>query len=277
MPLRTWRIAAIALVFSVLNAPVSTAARDILVFAAASTSDALDATLGEYSEQTGVVVRASYASSGALARQIDRGAPAALFLSANPDWAKWLDSRARLARNTRLPLLGNRLVLIEPKPDDNRLRAVHPIYRDIGANLLRHRNQRLALADPEHVPAGAYAKDALTSLGLWDVASAMAVRARDVRAALLLVERGETGLGIVYQTDAKRSSKVSILNTFPETSHPRILYELAIVREQDSPATRRLYDFLLSQPAKKVFARFGFITDPDRFRMKIDNGLPHSR
>lgn len=261
--------------WSLVSAPAKAATRDLLIFAAASTANALNAALGHYAKETGLVVRASYASSGALARQIDHGAPAALFLSANADWIKWLDGRARLAPGTRKILLGNRLILIEPARDKG---ITLPIHRNIAGNILRNPRRALAMANPEHVPAGAYARDALKSLGLWDVAASMAVRARDVRAAFLLVERGEAGLGIVYKTDVRNTSKVLILNTFPKNSHPAIEYELAIVKDQDNLGARRLYNFLQSKPAMSNFSRFGFITDPIQARRKIriDRGLPDS-
>lgn len=245
-------------------------ARDTLVFAAASTADALNAALGQYTDRTGATVRVSYASSGALARQIDHGAPAALYISANVAWVAWLDERGRLARQSRVPLFGNRLVLIEPKsagikdfappkhlmPTPSNARGVG----DIRSNIMRRHRHKLAIADPAHAPAGAYAEEALKSMGLWKTASAMAVRTRDVRAALLLVERGEAALGIVYRSDADRSTKVRILNTFSQDTHRPIRYHMAIVEEQDSRATRRLYAFLQSLPAKAIFGRFRFDT-----------------
>lgn len=243
------------------------AARDLLVFAAASTADALNTTLADYTEKTGVTVRASYASSGALARQIDQGAPAALFISANVVWVAWLDDRARLARRSRVPLFGNRLVLIEPRPEE--FKTSKPPKRrfsssselpDIRWHLNRQRRHKIAIADPDHVPAGAYAKEALSTMELWKIVSAMTVRTRDVRAALLLVERGEADLGIVYKSDAERSSKIRILNTFSKNTHRPIRYHMAIIEEQDSPATRRLYAYLQSLPVKAIFGRFGFDT-----------------
>lgn len=260
-------LAAIAAIWMLTPLTSGAAARDILVFAAASTADALTAALTTYTDQTGVAVRASYASSGALARQIDHGAPAALFISANVAWMAWLDDRARLARRSRVPLFGNRLVLIEPKPEESKrpnsdkLVASTPLNsRDIRSHIMRQREGRIAIADPDHVPAGTYAKEALTSLGLWEIASKMAVRTRDVRAALLLVERGEAPLGVVYKSDAQASSKALVLNTFPKKTHRPIRYHLAIIEEQDSRAARRLHTFLQSLPAKATFGRFGFDT-----------------
>lgn len=263
-------VASLAALWVLTNFAEPAFGRDMLVFAAASTADALNTVLGDYTEQTGVTVRASYASSGALARQIDHGAPAALFISANVAWVAWLDKRARLARRSRVPLFGNRLVLIEPKPEEIRnpvrpkshfpIPLRHADNRDIRSNILRWHQDKIAIADPAHVPAGAYAKEALTSLGLWKTASKMAVRTRDVRGALLLVERGEAKLGVVYKSDAIQSSKVRILNTFPSDSHRPIRYHMAIIEEHDNGSTRRLHSFLQSLPAKAIFGRFGFNT-----------------
>lgn len=252
-------MAAAAIVCSLATLSDNASARNTLVFAAASTADALNATLARYTEKTGLAVRVAYASSGALARQIDHGAPAALFVSANAAWMTWLDDRSRLARSSRAPLFGNQLVLIQPKRHVVENRAV-PVSRDIRENILRRTQYRFAIANPAHVPAGTYAKEALTAIGLWSAVSAIAVRTRDVRASLLLVERGEAALGIVYKTDAERSDKVSIINTFPKNTHKPIRYHLAIVEEQDNRATRRLYTFLQSRPAKVIFDGFGFDT-----------------
>jgi molybdate transport system substrate-binding protein len=252
--------------FAVIATPV--AARDILVFAAASTANALNAVLGQYTEKTGVTVRTSYASSGALARQIDHGAPAALFISANVAWVAWLDEHRRLASKTRVPLFGNRLVLVEPLSNSfegpkGPKNAIPPKYlrnHDIRSRMLAQNLQKIAIPDPAHVPAGAYAKEALTSMNLWKTVSAKAVWTRDVRAALLLVERREVALGIVYKSDAKLSSKTSIINTFSSDAHRSIRYHMAIVKEQDGSAARRLFAYLQSLPSKATFARFGFDT-----------------
>ena len=241
--------------------PIGAHAGGPLIFAAASTADALNAALAGYQNDAGLTVRVSYASSGALARQIDHGAPAALYISADVSWMAWLDERARLAGNSRKPLFGNSLVLIEPKPDtESGLKTIPLIAHNIRANILGRRKQAMAIADPDHAPAGAYAKEALEALGLWETMSSTAVRTRDVRAALFLVERGEAGLGIVYRSDALRNPKVRILNAFHHTTHRPIRYHLAIVKEQDGPATRQLYAFLQSRHANAQFRRFGFIT-----------------
>lgn len=232
-----------------------------LIFAAASTADALNAALASYQNSPGNAVRVSYASSGALARQIDHGAPAALYISADVSWMAWLDERDRLANHSRVSLFGNSLVLIAPKPDKKSgIKTIPLIARSVRENMWSRREQVMAIANPDHAPAGAYAKEALEALGLWETMSSTAVRTRDVRAALFLVERGEAGLGIVYRSDAIRNPKVRILNAFYHTTHRPIRYHMAIIREQDGPAARHLYTFLQSRHANAQFRRFGFIT-----------------
>ncbi len=253
MTIRPWRIAAI-LVASHLAGSIATAG-DVLIFAAASTAVALEEGIHQYGKTSTDRVRASYASSGALARQLNHGAPAALYLSANTKWLDWAEKKDLLAAGTRTDLMRNRLVLVQPNEGVLRL-----VYRDLKGWLHQIRGHRLAIADPMHAPAGDYAKAALTSLGLWKSLSSRTVRAQNVRAALLLVERQEAPFGIIYQTDARASKAVRILGTFPEDTHPPILYGLAIIRNKDNAANRRFYNFLQSPDAKKIFRRFGFLT-----------------
>ena len=230
-------------------------ADDVLIFAAASTAVALEDSIHQYGKFSGDRVRASYASSGALARQLDNGAPATLYLSANTKWMNWVEKKELLSPGTRTDLLKNRLVLVQPKPE-----LIHPVQRNLKDWLVRTMGHRIAIADPAHAPAGEYAEKALSSLGFWKSVSAKTVRAQNVRAALLLVERQETPFGIVYATDARSSKSVSVLAKFPEDSHPPILYGLAILRAKDKGVTRKFYDFLRSEPGKIIFKRFGFLT-----------------
>jgi len=241
------------LVASHLSASIA-AADDVLIFAAASTAVALKEAIHQYGKTSADRVRASYASSGALARQLDNGAPASLYLSANTKWMGWAEKKGLLATGTKTDLLRNRLVLVQADSVISML-----IERDLKGWLHQVREQRLAIADPAHAPAGDYAKAALASLRLWKSLSGRTVRAQNVRAALLLVERQEAALGIIYQTDARASNAVRILATFPENSHPPILYWLAIVRNKDNSATRRFYDFLKSPAGVKNFQHFGFL------------------
>jgi len=230
-------------------------ADDVLIFAAASTAVALEKTIHQYSKFSGDRVRASYASSGALARQLDNGAPATLYLSANTRWMDWVEKRGLLSPGTRADLLRNRLVLVQPL-----MGVIDLVRRNLKDWLVRTRGHRVAIADPAHAPAGDYAKKALSSLGFWKDMSARTIRAQNVRAALLLVERQEMPFGIVYETDARSSRSVLVLAEFPANSHPPILYGLAILGAKNKGATRKFYDFLRSTPGKKIFNRFGFLT-----------------
>lgn len=230
---------------------LATAARaeDVMVFAAASTTNALDEVAGAFTATTGHRVIASYAASSVLAKQIERGAPAAVFLSADRKWMDYLAERRLVS--SRADLLGNTLVLIAPA--DSRLDRVDP-------NSLAGRlgDGRLATGDPDHVPVGLYAKQALETLGQWAAVEPRLARVESVRAALALVERGEVPLGIVYATDAAVSSRVKVVATFPGTAHEPIVYPVALVAGKDGPAARAFLDHLRSGAAKSVFARYGF-------------------
>lgn len=246
-------LAGLSLLFAVSCCTQAAAAQDLLVFAAASTAEVINAAAARFATDTGIKVRASYASSGALARQIEQGTPADLYLSANTAWMSWAEGRRLLQPDTITPLFGNRLVLIAPK--DSRaglaIRPGFPLLAALG-------DSRLAIADPAHVPAGAYARAALRHLNVWDAVAGRTARAPDVRAALALVERGEAPLGIVYRTDAMQSDKVRIVDSFPEASHPPIVYTLAVVGGRETGKARRFYDFLRSQAAAAIVARYGF-------------------
>ena len=226
------------------------------MFATASTTNAVEDAIARYAAETGAEVVASYAASSALARQIENGAPADLFLSANLDWADYLDRRGLLEPGTRRDLLGNRLVLVAPA--DSAVEVSIGPGLDL-AGLLG--DGRLALGDPDHVPAGRYARAALESLGLWAEVESRTVRTLDVRAALALVERGEVPLGIVYATDVAVCGACRTVATFPESNHPPIRYPLALVAGRASPAARAFYDFLASPAAAEIFARYGFAVD----------------
>ena len=223
------------------------------VFAAASLTDVLPAVVGPYRQRTGVVVRFTFASSSTLARQIDSGAGADLFLSADEEWMDYLDERHRLRAGSRVDLLGNRLVLIAPA--DSALTLV--IRPGFGLAAALH-GGRLAVGDPDSVPAGRYARAALTSLGVWQAVAERLVRAENVRGALQFVARGEVPLGIVYATDATADPRVRIVDVFPAESHPPIRYPLAET-DRAAPAARELAKFLLSAEARGAFAAAGFI------------------
>ena len=242
--------AAAVILLAVLTPP---AAADILVFAAASTASAFDEVIRLYRAKGQETVTASFAASSTLAKQVANGAPAHLFVSANTDWMDYLSKRKAIDRQSRRRLLGNRLVLVAPAASRLTL-AVTPGFSLAGAL----GDGRLALGDPDHVPAGIYARKALQSLGVWKTVKDKLARAANVRAALVLVERGEAPLGIVYGTDAAVTKKVRIVGEFPATSHPPIRYEAALVSGRDGPEARRFFDYLTTPEAAKVFARHGF-------------------
>ncbi len=230
-------------------------AAPITVFAAASLKEALDAQLSAWSARTGVQVRVSYAGSNALARQIESGAPANLFISADVDWMDYLQQKNLIVAASRRDVLGNDLVLIAPTATAQTINIApgFALAATLGGG-------RLALANPDVVPAGKYAKAALTKLRVWTSVEGQLARAENVRAALSFVARAEAPLGIVYRTDALAEPKVSIVGTFPADSHPAIVYPAALVAGQETAAARALLDALVSADAKKMWQRFGFTT-----------------
>jgi molybdate transport system substrate-binding protein len=196
----------------------------------------------------------SFASSSTLAKQIENGAPADIYISANPKWMDYLGERQMIETDSRVDLLGNRIVLIVPTDSAVRTVPIVPAF-DL-AGLIG--DGRLAMGDPDHVPAGIYGKQALDALGVWSAVEARVARAKDVRAALALVERGEAPFGVVYATDAAISDKVRVVGVFPETSHPSIVYPVAVVAGKRSAAVNRFMDLLRSPDARGVFEKFGF-------------------
>jgi molybdate transport system substrate-binding protein len=225
----------------------------ILVFSAGSTINAMTEVGDLFNEQGHEKCVISCSASSTLAKQIEQGAPADIFISANPKWMDYLSGRDLIEPETRFDLLGNRLVLIAPISDDTRIKITAGL--DL-AGLLG--NERMAMGDPDHVPAGIYGKQALMALGMWDDIKDRVAPMKDVRAALVMVEREETPFGIVYSTDARISKKIRIVDVFPETSHPPITYPVAIVAEKESPATKRLISFLQSSEAEAIFMKHGF-------------------
>jgi molybdate transport system substrate-binding protein len=251
--MRRWRRAAAALVlgcWAVLAIP-GAQAQQLVVFAAASLKDALDAAIVDYPGSAGIA--ATYASSSTLARQIEQGAPADLFISANPEWMDYLAERGLIRAGTRADLLGNRLALVAPAASERAL-AIAPGFDLAGAL----EGGRLAMGDPDHVPAGIYGKAALESLGVWDAVAPRLARADNVRAALALVARGEAPLGIVYTSDAAADPTVRVVGVFPPESHPPIIYPVAVTAASKHPDAALLVEFLKSPTAAAAFARFGF-------------------
>jgi len=232
-------------------------AQELTVFAAASLTDALKDVDALWQQQGHAQIRFSFAASSTLARQIEQGAPANLFASADQQWMDWVQARNLIVNDTRRTLLGNRLVLIMPRDQ------MHPVAIEKGMNLLAllGPNGRLATGDPSNVPVGIYAQQALTKLGLWESVEPHLARTEDVRAALLLVSRGEAPLGIVYATDAAVSPGVAVAGVFPSDLHDPIAYPFAVTRAGDTPEARAFLTFLAGPVAAEAFHRRGFITE----------------
>lgn len=246
--------AAIASMLAIgLPAPVRATGTQITVFAAASLKDALDAVAAQWQSETGKTAVISYAASSALAKQIEAAAPADLFISADLAWMDYLAERKLIVPETRANLLGNRIVLVAPK--DSTVEAKIASALDL-AGLLG--DGRLAIADPAAVPAGRYAKAALESLGLWSAVEGKLAPTENVRAALALVAKGEAPLGIVYKTDAAAEPGVRVVDTFPETAHPPIIYPVALLAASNNPDAAAFLDYLKSPTAKTVFEKLGF-------------------
>jgi molybdate transport system substrate-binding protein len=235
-------------------APLQARAEGLTVFAAASLTDAMKQ-IGDLWVKAGhEAPRQSFASSSTLARQIESGAPANIFASADEQWMDYLAKKDLLAADTRKNLLGNDLVLVVP--------ATHPTHVDIGPGFdiakLLGADGRLATGDPAHVPVGIYAEKALRKLGMWDTVAPRLAPAADVRSALLLVERGEAPVGIVYATDAAASKGVVVAGVFPENSHDPITYPFAVTKSGDTPEARAFLTFLSSPAVREVWTRNGF-------------------
>jgi molybdate transport system substrate-binding protein len=237
-------------------APLAAAAEDKgpVVFAAASLKNALDGVNAAWKKESGKEATISYAASSSLAKQIEQGAPANVFISADEDWMDYLAERKLIKPATRFNLLANTLVLIAPK--DSTLTATIAPYFPL-ASLIG--DGRLAVANVDSVPAGKYAKAALVKLGVWESVKDKTAPAENVRAALALVSRGETPLGIVYGTDAHSDPKVKMLATFPETAHPRIIYPAAETTAALSSDTVAFLAFLKSSAARSIFQVEGFV------------------
>jgi molybdate transport system substrate-binding protein len=226
------------------------------VFAAASLTDAMKALGEQWRSQGHPVPRFSFAASSALARQIEQGAPADIFASADEPWMDYVQQRQLIVDATRLSPLANSLVLIAPTSAPER-----PITLNRRTDLaaLLGADGRIATGDPAHVPVGKYAEAALGWMGQWDTLSPRLARADNVRSALLLVERGEAPLGIVYATDAAASSGVRVVATFPAESHPPVTYPFALTRRAaENAEARAFFAFMSSPAAADTYRRFGF-------------------
>ncbi|MEI6201797.1 MAG: molybdate ABC transporter substrate-binding protein [Enhydrobacter sp.] len=226
----------------------------LILFAAASLKNALDEIAVDWSKSASrPMPRISYAASSALAKQMEQGAPADMFISADTDWMDYVEKKDLIAKDTRFNLLGNRIVLIAPRESTALVDVKQGV--DIAKALA---GGKLAMANVDSVPAGKYGKVALEKLGAWNGVKDSIARSDNVRAALLLVARGEAPLGIVYATDAAAEPKVKIVGTFPEGSHPPIIYPAALAKDTKAADARQFLDHLKSVTARPAFEKQGF-------------------
>jgi molybdate transport system substrate-binding protein len=242
--------------------PLSTqaAAERIVVMAAASLTNALQEIISNYRDAGSI--SASFGASATLARQIEQGARAHIFASADTEWMDYLDARGLIDKASRRDVLSNRLVLIAAAGSAVSLgeRGLQSLVQQLGAR------GRLALADPDYVPAGRYARATLTSLGLWPAVAERLARAENVRAAMALVARGEAPLGIVYASDVRSEARVRQLAVFPEESHARIVYPFARLASASGRDVDSVFEHITNAQAAAVYARNGFIVLPPRSR-----------
>jgi len=234
--------------------PASAQGKDVVVFAAASLQNALDEIARHWQRETGKKAVISYAASNTLIKQIEQGARADIFFSADFDWMDYGQQKDLIRPDTRFNLLGNRLVLIGPRGSSVSFVNIQPGF-DLAALL---KGGRLAMGNVDAVPAGKYGKAALEKLGVWDSVKDKIAQAESVRAALLFVSRGEAPLGIVYQTDAAADPSVKIIGTFPENTHPPIIYPVALTKESTNADAQALLSNLRSPAARAAFERQGF-------------------
>jgi molybdate transport system substrate-binding protein len=244
---------ALTIVFGSAHSPALAQDKTLTVFAAASMKNALDDIDAAYTAKTGVRIVVSYAASSALAKQIEQGAPADIFASADTDWMDYATAKKNINEPTRTNLLGNTIVLIAPKDSKIDNVTIGP-----GFDLSKLAGDgKIATGDVKSVPVGKYAKAALEKLGAWNAAEPKFAMAESVRAALTLVSRGEAALGIVYSTDAKVDPGVRIVGTFPADSHSAIIYPVAATTTAKAEAADYLA-FLRSTAAKTIFEKYGF-------------------
>lgn len=248
-------LAAMSLALGSFGAPAARAEDSPVVFAAASLTNALQDLGAAYTAKTGVKVTFSFAASSALAKQIEAGAPAAIFASADLKWMDYADGKGLTLKDSRVTPIGNSLVLIMPA---DKARPV-TIDRSFDFSAFLGADGRIATGLTDSVPIGIYARTALTSLGQWDAVKDRVVGAESVRAALALVERGEAAAGIVYSTDAAIARNVKVVATFPPDTHPPVEYPFELVKGQDTEANKALLAFLTGADAKAIYARYGFV------------------
>ena len=251
---KSLRILITAAALSVAAVSPALAQEGITVFAAASLKNALDDANAAFTKATGIKVTTSYESSSSLTKQIEQGAPADVLISADLQWMDYANEHKLIKPNTRFNLLGNRLVLIAPKDsklDNETIGQGFDLAKLAG-------DGRIAVAYVRAVPAGRYAKAALEKLGAWAAAEPKLAQAENVRATLVLVARGETEVGIVYETDAKVEPRVKIVGVFPEGSYPPVTYPIAETADSKKASVSRYLSFLRTNTAKEIFEKFGF-------------------
>lgn len=255
--MQKWKVAvsSFAMAFLVAIASPPASAVDVTAFAAASLKEAMDELARRFEVATGNKVIVSYGASNALARQIEAGAPADIFISADRDWMDYLDGKRLVAPNSRFDLLRNALVLVAPASSSATL-AIGPNF-GLAAALGK---EKLAMANPDSVPAGKYGRSALEKLGVWMSVERQVARAENVRAALALVSRGEAPFGIVYRTDAMADKGVRVVDVFPPDSYPPIVYPAASLAGSQSTAAKPLLDYLRAAAARPVWEKHGFGT-----------------
>ena len=258
--LRSVCLAAAIMFIAAASKPVPVrAAESIIVYSAASLTNVVEETVDLCGLEQTETIKTSFAASSILAKQIDHGAPASVYLSANSAWMDYLEERQLLTAGSRQRLMSNSLVMVAPlsSPLAENLTPV-----EVLAALPP--DSHFAMGDPDHVPAGIYAKAALQYLNAWEDARGRAARTANVRAALALVETGAASVGIAYATDALASQKVRIVARFPSASHPPIVYETALIRGGDTTAAERLYSCLRGADAAQIFERHGFLSLENR-------------
>ncbi len=239
-----------------LRAQAPVHAKNLTVFAAASTVKVLDEIRNTWNAENSPQLRIVYGSSGALARQIENGAPADIYFSANSTWVDYLIKHQFSRHETRQTIFRNRIVLIAPA--SAQLPTPFNLTTDIGPAL--GQNGRIAIGDPQHVPAGIYGSQALSGLGLWSLFADRTVQTQNVRLALALVQRGEAPLGIVYYTDAIQSGQVRIVATINGSLHAPIEYQAIATRLANTAATAKFLEYLASDASREIYRKFGFLT-----------------
>ncbi|MFH0959322.1 MAG: molybdate ABC transporter substrate-binding protein [Pseudomonadota bacterium] len=240
------------LIAFVSDCPATSAGR-VTIFAAASTTNAINDIAAAFKKQTDIEVTPSFASSSTLAKQIDQGAPASVYISADEDWMNFLDKKNLIDSSSRRDLLGNRLVIIAPA--SSKLTKIDNVKSEIIGALGAG---KITTGDPDHVPVGKYTKAAMQKLGVWNDLEPKMARAGDVRGALALVERGEAELGVVYSTDAAIGKNIKIIGAFPLASYPKVVYPVALIKSNVSPDAKKFFEFLNGPEAKAIFEKYGF-------------------